>query len=185
MRPIPGNGLRPITGFSEYLHMWDENLLFGVGKEADEDGRTLGFKMSMFDVTDKENIFEVGKYVVEGVWATDTYDYKNMMVAPEKSLFGLTVYKDDYELDMEDYKLGIFHRNISQTGFNVYKYEDDEFSEVISYEYESEYSLRWEYVDFEYRGLYIGDYLYVIVLDEGIQSFSLDNYEKVDFVAFD
>lgn len=174
-----------VTGFSEYLHMWDENLLFGVGKEADEDGRTLGFKMSMFDVTDKENIFEVDKYVVEGVWATDTYDYKNMMVAPEKSLFGLTVYKDDYELDTEDYKLGIFHRNISQTGFNVYKYEDDEFREVISYEYESEYSLRWEYVDFEYRGLYIGDYLYVIVLDEGIQSFSLDNYEKVDFVAFD
>lgn len=174
-----------VTGFSEYLHMWDENLLFGVGEEADEDGRTLGFKMSMFDVSDKENIFEVNKYAVEGVWASDTYDYKNMMVAPEKSLFGLTVYKDDYELDMEDYKLGIFHRNISQTEFNVYKYEDDKFSEVISYEYESEYSLRWEYEDFEYRGLYIGDYLYVIVLDEGIQSFSLDNYEKVDFVAFD
>lgn len=174
-----------VTGFSEYLHLWNENLLFGIGKEADENGNTLGFKISMFDVSDKENIFEVDKYTVEGVWASDTYDYKNMMVAPEKSLFGLTVYKNDYEFNYEDLKYGIYYGNtVSQTKFNIYKYENDEFSEVISYEYENEYSLRWEYEDFEYRGLYIGDYLYVIVLDEGIQSFSLDNYEKVDFVEF-
>ena len=173
-----------IPGFSEYLHMWDENLLFGVGKEADEAGNTLGFKIAMYDVTDKENIFEITKYVDEGLWASDSYDYKNMMVAPEKSLFGLSAYEEIYYEEKDDIG-NIVVYGITNSKYNLYEYKDNEFNEVLSFEYENDYSMTWEYEDFEYRGLYIGDYLYVIVLDEGIQSFSLDNYEKVDFVEFE
>ena len=44
-----------ITGYSAYLHPVGENLLLGVGREADETGRVTGAKMSLFDVSDPEN----------------------------------------------------------------------------------------------------------------------------------
>ena len=41
-----------ITGFSSYLHPVAENLLLGVGQEADETGRREGLQLSLFDTSD-------------------------------------------------------------------------------------------------------------------------------------
>ncbi len=43
-----------ITGFSAYLHLLDADRLIGVGQEADEDGRTISPKTSLFDISDPE-----------------------------------------------------------------------------------------------------------------------------------
>ena len=41
-----------IPGYSAYLHPIGEDLLLGVGQDADEDGRPLGTQLSIFDVSD-------------------------------------------------------------------------------------------------------------------------------------
>lgn len=41
-----------ITGFSSYLHPVGDNLLLGIGQEADLDGRTQGLQISLFDTSD-------------------------------------------------------------------------------------------------------------------------------------
>jgi len=54
-----------IPGFSNYLHPFGENFLVGIGQDADEEtGRTQGPKVSLFDVSDPENLQEVDSMVI-------------------------------------------------------------------------------------------------------------------------
>src|SRR3989344_4059788 len=72
-------GYLKVTGYSSYLHPYDENHIIGVGMDADENGRTMGIKISLFDVSDVENPKEAGKYAVsEGKWSYSDalYDHK-------------------------------------------------------------------------------------------------------------
>jgi uncharacterized secreted protein with C-terminal beta-propeller domain len=41
-----------IMGYSAYLHPMGDDLLLGVGQDADERGRTKGMQLSLFDVSD-------------------------------------------------------------------------------------------------------------------------------------
>ena len=47
-----------IPGFSSYLHPVGDGLLLGVGQDATDEGRSLGAKVSLFDVTDPTNPIE-------------------------------------------------------------------------------------------------------------------------------
>jgi hypothetical protein len=58
-----------ITGFSEYLHPIGDGLLLGIGREATEDGMDIGFKASLFDVSDPTDPTEVDKWVVPDAWS--------------------------------------------------------------------------------------------------------------------
>jgi hypothetical protein len=66
-----------ITGFSSYLHFInDENtFLLGVGQEADNDGRTLGLQVTLYDATDATNPTNISRYAVE--LDEDVYSYSN------------------------------------------------------------------------------------------------------------
>ena len=44
-----------ITGYSGYLHPIDGDLVLGIGQEATETGRTMGTKVTLFDVSDLDN----------------------------------------------------------------------------------------------------------------------------------
>ncbi|MFQ5871985.1 MAG: beta-propeller domain-containing protein, partial [Candidatus Geothermarchaeales archaeon] len=62
-------GWLKITGYSDYLHPYDENYVIGIGKEAvpAEDGDFAwyqGVKISLFDVSDVANPVEIAKYVI-------------------------------------------------------------------------------------------------------------------------
>lgn len=48
-----------ITGFSDYLHLLDPHTLLGIGREATEDGRVLGVKLALFDVSNMTQPTEV------------------------------------------------------------------------------------------------------------------------------
>ena len=51
-----------ITGFSSYLHPYDDETIIGIGRQADENGRTKGLKISIFDVSDVRNPTESAKF---------------------------------------------------------------------------------------------------------------------------
>ena len=79
-----------ISGFSSYLHMYGENRLLGIGYEADEDtGSQTGVKLSMFDISDPENVTEENKYVIKDAYYLPfDYNYKAITIDADKNLIG-------------------------------------------------------------------------------------------------
>ncbi len=57
-----------IMGYSAYLHPMGDELLLGVGQDADEMGRTKGMQLSLFDVSDP-----AAPAVLDQVDLTDSY----------------------------------------------------------------------------------------------------------------
>jgi uncharacterized secreted protein with C-terminal beta-propeller domain len=82
-----------IPGWSDYLHPYDENHIIGLGKEATENGRTLGVKLSLFDVTDVENPKEISKYVIGDSYSSTiaSYDPHAFLFDREKNLLVIPV----------------------------------------------------------------------------------------------
>jgi uncharacterized secreted protein with C-terminal beta-propeller domain len=88
-----------ITGYSDYLHPYDENHVIGIGKEtveADEGNFAWyqGVKISLFDVTDVSNPIEIDKYEI-GNRGTDSpvlQDHKAFLFDRAKSLLVMPVW---------------------------------------------------------------------------------------------
>lgn len=79
-----------VSGFSSYLHFYGENLLLGMGYEADENtGIISGVKLSMFDISDPSAVKELHRIIIPGVtWCPSMNNYKSILIDPEKNLFG-------------------------------------------------------------------------------------------------
>lgn len=113
-----------ISGFSTYLHFYSENLLLGLGYEADEEtGVQTGLKLSMFDISDPANVTEVHKLVLDGItWCEALDDYKSILIDPEKNLFGFTcdnrylVFSYDEEQGFVSEFIYDFYRDIISDG---------------------------------------------------------------------
>ncbi|MCK5149498.1 beta-propeller domain-containing protein [Candidatus Pacearchaeota archaeon] len=84
-------GQLKVTGYSSYLHPYDENHIIGIGKEATEQGRIQGVKIALFDVSDVENPIEKAKYEVKGRWSNSNalYDHKAFLFDKDRELLVL------------------------------------------------------------------------------------------------
>ncbi len=86
-----------ITGYSDYLHLYDENHVIGVGKETIPENGDFswhqGVKISFFDVTDRSNPEEMAKYVIgdRGSDSPVLRDHKAFLSDREKNLLVLPV----------------------------------------------------------------------------------------------
>jgi inhibitor of cysteine peptidase len=99
---IPANpqvlGQLKITGYSDYLHPYDENHIIGIGKETieAEEGNFAwyqGVKISLFDVTDVAVPKEIAKYEI-GDRGTDSpilTDHKAFLFDKDKNLLVIPV----------------------------------------------------------------------------------------------
>lgn len=79
-----------VSGFSSYLHMYGNQQLLGIGYEADEDtGSQTGVKLSMFDISDPEQVTEENKYVIKDAYYLPfDYNYKAITIDVDKNLIG-------------------------------------------------------------------------------------------------
>lgn len=219
-----------VTGFSSYLHMWNDNLLLGIGMEANESGITNGVKLSMFDISDLNNTKEIAKCVEEDTEAYEALNnYKEILVDENKNLIGLEMSKDIYrngELEYEDIennsednennieesnskesnskesnntesnstsnnseKSSNYEKFIGYSQYYVlYRYENNSFTELLKYDYNKFNNLKFTEYDYEmycdYRGLYIGNYLYIITMDKGVQAINLSDLSYGDNLIF-
>ncbi|MDO5837129.1 MAG: beta-propeller domain-containing protein, partial [Methanobacterium sp.] len=159
-----------ITGFSEYLHPYGDNLLLGIGWEVDSDTQeNLGLKLSMFDISDPANVVEKDKMVIKNVYNSPAMDnYKAVMIDPEKNLFGFayqTRLDDNYEHSASSYSLFSYDRkngftSTFTTSLNQTKGNNDYYSDYYS--------------DLEnIRGLYIKNTFYLATLED-IQSYNMN-----------
>jgi inhibitor of cysteine peptidase len=88
-----------ITGYSNYLHPYDETHLIGIGKEAieaeEEDFAWYqGIKIALFDVSDVNNPKEIGDPYVIGDRGTDSpvlYDHKAFLFDKSRNLLVIPV----------------------------------------------------------------------------------------------
>ncbi len=131
-----------IPGFSEYLHVYGDGRLFGLGQEADETtGGTEGLKLTMFDTSDPENVTVLHTTLPKGWSSYAEYDHKAILVDPGKNLIGF---------DLSD-------ENGSR--YVLYGYSDEN-----GFELKGQIEMN-EYYG-EARGLYIGDYYYIVAENE-------------------
>ncbi len=97
-----------ITGYSDYLHPYDENHIIGIGKETEaaEEGNFAwyqGVKVSLFDVSDVANPIEIAKYEI-GDRGTDSpvlYDHKAFLFDASRNLLVLPV--SEAKIDSSQY----------------------------------------------------------------------------------
>ena len=86
-----------ITGYSDYLHPYDENHVIGVGKETIPETAEFswhqGVKISLFDVTDMCEPKEIAKFIIgdRGSDSPVLRDHKAFLFDREKNLLVLPV----------------------------------------------------------------------------------------------
>jgi uncharacterized secreted protein with C-terminal beta-propeller domain len=91
-------GQLKITGYSDYLHPYDENHVIGVGKETIAAAQGdfswyQGLKISLFDVSDVENPREIDKYEIgdRGTESPVLRDHKAFLFDESKNLLVMPI----------------------------------------------------------------------------------------------
>jgi len=187
-------GYLKVTGYSDYLHPYDENHLIGIGKETTDAGEFAwyqGVKISLFDVSDVSNPREISKLEIgdRGTESPVLWDHKaflfdksrNLMVMPimeakvdvtkysEAELvwaYGQPVWQGAYVFD-------ISIDNGLQLRGRITHIDDPSALEQGYYYYYSPFSVE--------RSLYIGDVLYTISQAK-IKMNSLENLDYINEV---
>ena len=133
MKPTVKSALK-IPGFSQYLHVWSDGRLFGLGMDADaETGRTNGMKLSMFDTTDLLDVTEKHTLKLDSSWSNALYNHKAILLSAVRNIIAFP----------------------ADSGYDIYSYSDAQgFRKLASIA-----SLNWSG---DSRGLYIGDFAYVV-----------------------
>lgn len=149
-------GQLEITGFSEYLHFWEEDKLLGIGYETDPDtGERKGLKLVMFDISDPAHLQTLGSQALTGYYyAPALYNYKCVLADASKNLIGFSA---DRALDTE-----------IASDFVLFSWENGTFAQNLKE------PLPQAGASDDVRSLYIGDYLYIVTPTE-ITSYGIGN----------
>lgn len=150
-----------VTGFSEYLHFWDDTHLLGIGYESDENtGNIENIKLSMFNIENPGEVTEEAKLVLKDVdYSEALYDYKSVIISKDKNLIGLVC---------EDYS----GSRTKQT-YQIYSYENGTFKKQA--EIQGINGANYENV----RGMYSGNVFYLWINDN-ITSYDMtDGFKKI------
>ena len=150
-----------VTGFSEYLHFWDDTHLLGIGYESDENtGNIENIKLSMFNIENPGEVTEEAKLILKDVdYSEALYDYKSVIISKDKNLIGLVC---------EDYS----GSRTKQT-YQIYSYENGTFKKQA--EIPGINGANYENV----RGMYSGNVFYLWINDN-ITSYDMtDGFKKI------
>ena len=150
-----------VTGFSEYLHFWDDTHLLGIGYESDEKtGNIENIKISMFNIENPGEVTEEAKLVLKDVdYSEALYDYKSVIISKDKNLIGLVC---------EDYS----GSGIKQT-YQIYSYENGAFKKQA--EIPGINGANYENV----RGMYSGNVFYLWINDNSTSYDMTDGFKKI------
>jgi uncharacterized secreted protein with C-terminal beta-propeller domain len=176
---IPANpqvlGQLKITGYSDYLHPYDENHIIGIGKETIEgEGGNFawyqGVKISLFDVTNVSEPKEIAKYEI-GDRGTDSpilTDHKAFLFDKERNLLVIPVKVAEinpaqYPSEIPDWAYGDFVWD----GAYVFRIslEGLELRGTITHTIDNQDPMKNQYLNLSssiQRSLYIGNVLYTI-----------------------
>lgn len=140
-----------VSGFSEYLHPYGENLLFGIGMEAEEaTGREQGMKLSMFDLSDPAEPKEASRFRLKDYdYSEALWDHRAVLIDPEENIIGFQA------------------SGSRRSAYFLFSYKEEAFVQEIKIEEESE-----ETGFYRTRGTFIGDTFYLLREDGSIRAYS-------------
>lgn len=127
-----------IPGFSSYLHPLDKTHILGIGMEGSK------VKISLFDVSDKNNPVELDKYLLDEYWSEVSNNYHAFLLDTKHSIFFLPGSKGGYVFSYENY----YRPRAKTIPPECYPYEI-KLKKAIS-----QNSVK--------RAIYLNDYLYII-----------------------
>jgi inhibitor of cysteine peptidase len=144
-----------ISGFSEYLHFYGENLLLGIGMEVDEEtGREEGMKLSMFDITDPADPKEQSKLNLKDYnYSEALWDHRAVLIDTAENLIG-------FEADGSS--RGSFWKD-----YLVYSYENGAFTQKLKLKTQTD-SESWNRT----RGTFIGETFYILRENGTVSSYN-------------
>lgn len=147
-----------LPGFSSYLHIYGEGLLFGLGRWADEEtGWSEEIKLAMYDSSDPAALTELASYrLPEDAWYTPALnDHKALLIRPEKNLIGFA----------------------ADRGYYLFAYEDGAFVQkaLLTDGWERE---DWYWDCWNTRALYIDEALYLLD-EQGLRVYDLNSFEPL------
>ena len=154
-----------ISGFSEYLHFWGKDKLVGIGYETNPDtGEHLGIKITMFDLSDPENLKEISSTVLKDVNDSRAlYEYKCVLADADKNLLGFTT---------ESYG------NKNTMSYVLFSWKDQKFCNLMTESLDDALDQSC------YRGVYAGDVFYLVSSKE-ICSYDRGNdYKLIKKLSF-
>lgn len=156
-----------ITGYSDYLHVWKEDTLLGLGYETDPDtGSIKGLKLAMFDVSDPVRLQTLDSMVIKNMDFSPALDnYKCVLAEPGANLIGFAA-RENYS-SAEGWK----------GYYLLFGWQDGKFCSLLTEEMEgfAEGDLLASC-----RGLYAGDMFYLVNPDEIISFDRKDGYRETD-----
>ncbi len=158
-----------ITGFSEYLHLWENDKLLGIGYETDPDtGQRKGLKLVMFDISNPTELKILDSIVLDNCYYSPAlYDYKCVLADSAKNLIGFAA---EYESSSDE---DAYFMN-----YSVYSWENGHFAEK-----QSEHLPQDTFAD-SVRGLYINNTFYI---NDSLKITSFDmenNFQKQKQLLF-
>lgn len=193
-----------ISGYSTYLHPYDENHLIGIGYESEirtnrnSQGKVIsnnavitGMKMAIFDVTDINNPIMISDTKIGDSTTRSSIltNHKALLFSKEKQIIAIPVNTYDSELEIEDGNNDI--SNITKTyttrakeyrteGYLVYNINlSDGLQSKGFIEHEADVK-RYSGTNL-IRGLYIKDYLFTV--SQGmIKVNKIDTLEEISSV---
>ena len=156
-------GSLEVTGFSEYLQLWDDHKLLGIGYETDPDsGVTKGLKMVMFDISDPMNLKVIDCIVLDNyIYSPALYDYKCVLADASANLIGFAM-----ELKNTDSKYSF--------DYGLYSWEDDHFTKKLNVNLTDHTAYE------NLRGIYINDHFYLADFHQIISFDRTADYQKTD-----
>jgi uncharacterized secreted protein with C-terminal beta-propeller domain len=147
-----------VTGFSDYLQPIGEDYILGIGY-GDLDGGTQGLKISLYDVSDKNNAIVASEiiypYEDNGyIWTSTVYNHKDLLVSLSKGIIALPYTEYEWGNVSTDYHW-TYHTGVLVLNLDV---ENGLISEKAIVEH-SEAGYHDIYV---YKSKFIDEYLYTI-----------------------
>ena len=162
-----------IPGFSSYLHEIDDNFVLGFGKDTIFENNTVtttAFKLSLFDVSNKQDPQEVDQLLLGGFGTHSDilYDHKALMVDSSRQLYGFTL--TDWTFDtIVDGVRDIAVVNDFTYRFQLVRIDDSKIVDVFTQDSKKD--------EYYIRSLIIGDSLYII------SNLSLEILSLADFTT--
>ncbi|CAN5515916.1 hypothetical protein BH20ACT2_BH20ACT2_05720 [soil metagenome] len=166
-----------IPGFSSYLHPVGDDLLLGVGQDADAEGLATGLGLSLFDVSDPANPTRIAQASVTDGSSSAEYDHRAFLWWAPSSLavVPLTTYRFDDSTGVQDLFSGAVGFDVTQSS------GIGERGRITHQEHAS--SPEQGYVGSVQRSLVIGDTLYTLS-SLGLEGVALDTLAERSWVPF-
>lgn len=169
-----------VPGFSSYLHPFGDGLLLGIGVDADASGVTTGLKLSMYNISDPNNVQEIATTVIEGTSTEVSQDHKAAFVDTSRDLIGFPSQTWQYSVPDADGTV----QDKASWDYHIYSWNGSAFVDQAEINLFSgnPYQVPDNLYDATTRGVRVGEDFY-IAADSQVNVYTMTSYAQIAAVT--